>query len=210
MPRSYVPIQPELPYHLSARSINRDWFRIPMDDVWAVMSEQLHFLRHAFDFRVHAFVLMSNHYHLIGRVPQGNLSEAMRWFMLETSRNLLRAGNRINQSYGGRYFRSLLRTHHYYLHAYKYVYSNPIRAGICRSAEEYPYSTLRGLLGLDHCLVPVESDDTLFSDTEGTLRWINQDAPAEDWQSVRNALRKPEFRLRLTDKKRNHLEDNAL
>jgi hypothetical protein len=36
-------------------------------------------LAERFGLKVHAFVLMDNHYHLVVRTPEPNLSEAMRW-----------------------------------------------------------------------------------------------------------------------------------
>ena len=85
---------------------------------------------------------------------------------------------------------------HYYLHAYKYFYYNPVKAGICARVEDYKYSTLRGLLGLDHLLVPVTEDTTLFSDVEGTLRWLNQRPDDNHWDAVKKALKKQQFKLR--------------
>lgn len=33
-----------------------------------------------YGWRVHALVLMTNHYHLLVETPEGNLVRAMRWF----------------------------------------------------------------------------------------------------------------------------------
>ena len=35
--------------------------------------------------RVHAFVLMSNHYHLLVETPEANLVDRMRWFQTKTT-----------------------------------------------------------------------------------------------------------------------------
>lgn len=80
-------------------------------------------------------------------------------FMRETSRELTRLGNRVNQTYGGRFHRSLLESPIRYLHAYKYVYRNPVRAGKCKSVQEYPFSSIQGLLGETWLDVPVSEDD---------------------------------------------------
>jgi hypothetical protein len=84
---------------------------------------------------------------------------------------------------------------HYYLHAYKYFYRNPVHAGLCTRVEEYPYSTLRGLVGLAHTLIPVAEDETLFSDVHGTLEWLNKKPNENSWIDVGNALRKSKFKL---------------
>lgn len=210
MPRSKVPLQSQLPYHVGARSINADWFAIPMDEVWRIMCNQLFFIHHAFQVEILAFVLMNNHFHLLIRTPLGNLSSAMGWFMRESSRDLTRAGNRINQAYGGRFHRSLIATNHYLLNAYKYVYANPLKAGIADRAEHYPYSTLPGLLGWNQLLIPVSEDPFLFPDLEGTLDWLNRPVDSSHWDSVRNALRKKEFKLAKLNKLNHPLEVDLL
>jgi REP element-mobilizing transposase RayT len=176
------------------------------------MSEQLYFMHLAFGVEIHCFVLMTNHFHLLMSTPLGNLSTAMAVFMRETSRAITKSTHRINQTYGQRHFRSIVHTPSYYLHAYKYFYFNPVKAGICNRVEDYKYSTLRGLLGLDHLLIPVKEDHTLFSDVEGTLQWLNRRPSDENWESVRKALRRERFtlpRIRTT-RDPNQLEFNTL
>jgi putative transposase len=176
-----------------------------MPDVWKIMGEQLYFVQHAFGVRVTAFVLMNNHFHLIIQTPQSNLDQAMRWFMLETSRSLISAGNRVNQTYGGRYFRSMITTDHYFLHAYKYVYWNPMRAGLAGNVLDYPYSTLPCVLGLQPLSFPVH-DALLISSTEETLNWLARTPSPEHWVSVQKALRRRLFRLAKVNKVSHSLE----
>lgn len=174
------------------------------------MSAQLQFSAHAFNLEILAFVLMPNHFHLILKTPYSNLDKAMAWFMRETSRQLVKHSGRINQTYGARHYRSLIKTHHYFLHAYKYLYLNPIRAGLACRVEEYSYSTLPGLLGLRHMSIPIVEDLTLFSDVEGTIRWLNQIPEDGEWETIRKALRRKEFTLPKVRGKTHPLEFNAL
>jgi REP element-mobilizing transposase RayT len=210
MPRRHSILQSDFPYHIGARCINRDWFCLPMSEVWEIMSEQLAFIHHAYGVKIHAFVLMNNHFHLIISTPNSNLSEAIGWFMRESSRTLTRAGNRINQTYGGRHFRSILTSHHYFLNAYKYLYHNPIQAGICENALDYPFSTLPGLLGRRRLLIPVVEDLTLFSDVDGTLQWINKKPTDENWNAVKYAGRKREFKFAKINGRPHPLENDML
>jgi REP element-mobilizing transposase RayT len=210
MPRKPTVLQSEFPYHISARCINREWFSLPLPWVWKILSEQLYFLYYSFDVHILAFVLMNNHFHLMVQTPKSNLSDAMAWFMRESSRELVRLGNRINQTYGGPHFRSVIRSSHYYLHAYKYLYHNPIAANLCEDILEYPYSTLPGLLGRTPLLIPVQEDHTLFNDVDGTLRWLNSKPDEENWKAVRKALRRSEFRIGRENNRPHPLETDAL
>lgn len=207
MARKKTIVSGELPYHVTARCINREWFCLPLPAVWEIMENMLHFVHFAYGFRIHAFVLMNNHFHLIVRAPEKNLSAGMNYFMRETSREIGRRAHRINQTYGARFHRCLINNSHYFLHAYKYVYRNPVEAGIVRRPEDYSYSTLPGLLGRQKVSIPVEFDDTLFNSVESTLSWLNKKPSKENHEYVRKALRKQEFQLGIH---RNSGKDNPL
>lgn len=116
--------------------------------------------------------------------------------MKETSCAIAAAAKRINQIYGGSYYRSILRCHQYYMQAYKYVYYNPVQAGLVAKVELYPYGTLRGLLGFCTLDVPLAEDTLLMEDVEGILNWMNEKPKPESWGHVREAIRKKEFKFR--------------
>lgn len=157
------------------------------------MSHYLHFLHFAFNVKIHAFVLMANHFHLIAQFPDANMGNAMNYFMRETSRYIGSVTGRINHIYGGRYFRSQISRYDYFVTVYKYIYRNPVAANVVSRAEEYPFSTLTGLLGQQKLIIPVEEDTLLFDNPERVLRWLN-DAPASsDQERVRKALRRKMF-----------------
>lgn len=193
MPRKIIPISPDYPYSISARCINKEWFQIPLSEVWAVMEDYLNFLHFGFNFKIKSFVLMSNHFHLIVSAPESNLSEGMRYFMRETSRHIAKKSNRINQIYGARFYRSLITKNHYLMHAYKYIYRNPVEAGLCNSVIEYPYSTLNRIIGKGPLYIPVECDDILFDSFDQTLLWLDKKPELENYLAVKKALTKTEF-----------------
>lgn len=168
-----------------------------MDTVWDIFSDYLFYLNRSFEVKIHAFVLMSNHYHLILSTPKLNLSEAMMNFVREVSRELNHHGNRINRTFAGRFFRSHIGTYHYYMNCYKYSYLNPIKAGLAEKVEVYKYSTLSGLLGNSFLQIPVEEDQLLFSgNLQRNLNWLNNIPSDEDLESIRLALKKKSFKLR--------------
>lgn len=197
MARRTFEIDSTTPYHVSSRCINREWFGLPLEQVWQITTDQLFFVKHAYDLKIFSFVLMQNHFHLIVQAPEGNLSTAMAYFLRETSKELTKSSGRINRTWGGRFFRSRLGNYHYLMQTYKYVYQNPIRAGICNFAEQYPYSTLSGLLGFQKLTVPLEPDFILSSEQklEDILKWLNQLPAKEDLEAVRRALLKKDFTL---------------
>jgi putative transposase len=211
MPRKKFIASQEFPYHVSARCINKEWFALPMGEVWSVFSDYLFFIHHAFGVQIHSFVLMNNHFHMIVRTPLMNLDSAMNYFMRETSRIIGNRSGRINQVYGGPYHWSLIKSPIYFLHAYKYVYRNPIEAGLINNVEEYKYSTLRVLLGCQHSIIPIENDETLFPDFIEQLKWLNYAYPSEEVRAdIRSALRKKEFQFAKDKRGMPHFLDNLI
>jgi putative transposase len=209
MPRRQYEATALHPYHLGARCLNREWFRLPLPVVWEIFSEQLYFAHHAFNLCIHNFVLMSNHFHLVASTPDKNLSQTMNYFMRETSRLISRYSGRINQVYGAPYHRSLIRSEHYFMHAYKYVYRNPVEAGICSKVEDYQFSTLFGLLGRGHLLIPLAEDSLITGDANIYLDWLNKNYAADHKLQIKRALARSSFKFSLdrSNKRPSILED---
>lgn len=204
MSRRRVIRSSEFPYHISARSNNREWFGLQPELLWEIFSDYLYLAQKMFNLEIHAFVMMSNHFHLIVRTPEANIDEVMRYFMRETSRVIAFELGRINHIYGGPYKPSLISDYRYYVNAYKYVLNNPVRAQICARAEDYRFSTLHGLLGRSHLLIPVHGNDELFYNTGEFLDWINKDFSESQKDVIRKALKRREFKAhicRITKKK---------
>ncbi|MFV3409590.1 transposase [Bdellovibrio bacteriovorus] len=200
MPRKIVPASADHPYHIVARARNREWFPIARSEVWAIMEDYLFFISHAYGIEILSFVLMDNHFHMIARDPQQSLGEAMNYFMKETSRHISFRAGMINQIYGSRYHKTLINSPLYYLHAYKYVYRNPVEAGLCNQVQDYPHSTLALSLGMHRLGFPIYPDNTLFESTDSILSWLNSAPDPQDKEIVQKALRKSEFKIPTTRK----------
>lgn len=140
---------------------------------------------------------MPNHFHMIVSFADGgSIPEAMRYLLREASKELNRKTGNINQNFGGPYHWSLLSDYRYLLCAYKYVYRNPVHAKLVHKVEDYRFSTIRGLLGLDRLVIPVAADEELVNSTETHLVWLNSSYKSDRNQSlVRAALKRNEFQF---------------
>lgn len=194
MPRARVVLQSVFPYNISARCINREWFNIPMDEVWEVFCDELSYVSTEYNLVIHSFVLMSNHFHLIASTPDANISKCMQQFMHRTSRRLTKAGNRINETFAGRHYKCILQHHNYYLNAYKYNYRNPVSAEVCAKVEDYPYSSLRMKLKLSPQKIPLAEDMTLACDRSGTLSWLNTSPDPEKLEGFKGGIKHQYFK----------------
>lgn len=194
MPRPKTILQSEYPYNITARCINREWFNLSTALVWEIFCEELSRTIDNKNLVVHSFVLMSNHFHLLASTPEANVSECMHQFMKRTSHRLTLAGNRINETFAGRHHKCIINNYHYFLNTYKYIYRNPVKAGICKKVEDYPFSTLRSLINPNEKRIEI-CTDTLFNDNpEKTLSWLNTAPHPEKIEAVKKALKHQFFK----------------
>lgn len=188
MPRPLLIRSETHPYHVTSRSNNKDFFPIPLEDVWEIMVNLLITLNKEQSLAIHAFVLMGNHFHLLCHTPKGNLDEVMRSFLRMSSVRInLRAGG-INHLWGSRYKWSLIESQNHYYQVYRYVFQNPVRAGICDRVEDYPYSTIKEVPFPIHSSIPLS-----FGGKEGELHWLNERYNRKDEELIKLGLRKHQF-----------------
>ena len=136
-------------YHVMARGHRRDL--IFQDD--ADRETFLRILGEACEksgFRVHAYVLMSNHYHLLLETPQANLSRGMGWLQNAFTRRMNVRHRLRGHLFGGRYKAILAEPGNCFWALLDYIHLNPVRAGIVsekEGIESYEWSSLRHYLG---------------------------------------------------------------
>ena len=208
MPRKNTVLQSEFPYHVSARCINQEWFELDLEHIWSIFGDYLTILKYEFHFEVISFVLMNNHFHLIVKTPKANLSDGMNYFMREVSKEISVKTGRINQTFGGPYHWCLLDSYKYFLNSYKYVYRNPVEAGLATTCESYPYSSLSRILGFKKMNFPIETDTILFNpDLQvNALTWLNS-GKHDIHQHIAFALKKRLFRYRKSTETKKYLLD---
>jgi putative transposase len=94
---------------------------------------------------IHAYCLMTNHFHLLVTTHEPNVSAGMQylngrycqWFNWRHGYE----GHVVER----RFFSSLIKSDHQLLHAARYIVLNPVRAGLCRSAADWRWSSYRAM-----------------------------------------------------------------
>lgn len=97
-----------------------------------------------YDCRIYAYVLMTNHVHLLassGR-PYG-LSLMMQYVGRHYVRYVNRCYRRSGTLWEGRFKASLVDTEDYFLRCSRYIECNPVRAGMVQGPGEYAWSSYR-------------------------------------------------------------------
>lgn len=106
--------------------------------------------------RVHAWVLMSNHYHLLIETPEANLVAGMQWLQNTFTRRFNVRHGLWGRLFGDRYKAVVVEGGGYYYETLlDYLHLNPVRAGLVdlrrgQSVLEYAWSSVAG----GHALLP--------------------------------------------------------
>ena len=145
MPRKMRVEYPGAIYHLLSRGDRRE--NIFLDDV-----DRQDFIKTLAEaclktgFQVHAYCLMSNHYHLVVETPNANLVAGMAWLQSTYTIRLNHRHKLFGHVFSGRY-KSLLIDDSgtgYLRTACDYVHLNPVRAGLLEPEDRlmaYPWSS---------------------------------------------------------------------
>lgn len=98
--------------------------------------------------RVHAWCVMSNHYHLAVETPQANLVDGMRWLQGTFSVRFNRLRNERGHLFQSRYKSLMVDPGEGLGPLCHYIHLNPVRAKICALTRlaEWPWSSLSWLL----------------------------------------------------------------
>lgn len=102
-----------------------------------------------FGHRVHAFCLMTNHVHLAIQITEISLSRILQNLSFRYTRWVNWRQGRTGHLFQGRYKAVLIDADTYLQELTRYIHLNPVRAGMVRKPEKYPWSGHRAYLGLE-------------------------------------------------------------
>lgn len=95
------------------------------------------------DWDCHAFCLMPNHHHLIVETHQDLLSVGLRQLNGRYAQAFNERHERTGHLFGDRFAAFVIRDEEHLRAAAEYVLQNPVRAGLCRRAGDWPWSGSR-------------------------------------------------------------------
>jgi putative transposase len=144
LPRLTVP---GYPHHIIQRGNNRQAiFASPADytSLLGLLVENAQ----KFKVSVHAYVLMTNHFHLLA-TPEtvDGLPQMMQAVGRRYVRHFNDAQSRTGTLWEGRYRSTLIQTDRYLLACMAYIDLNPVRAGLATDPSAYPWSSHSHYIG---------------------------------------------------------------
>lgn len=193
LPRYAIPGQPQ---HVIQRGNNRCAIFVSEDD-YRFYLECLSDAAKKTGCDVHAYVLMTNHVHLLV-TPQKK--ESIAKMLQSVGRRYVQYFNQAYKRTGtlweGRYKATIIDSEAYLLTCYRYIELNPVRAGIVIQPGEYPWSSYRchaegvaNSLVTDHSLyfalgITSEARQSAYREL------LNSDLSATELDSIREATNK--------------------
>lgn len=141
MPRRARLSIPGIPWHIIQRGNNRSACFYAEED-YVFYLRQLEALSDKFGCAIHAYVLMTNHVHLL-LTPEHADSASL--LMKHLGQCYVQYINRTYQRSGtlweGRFRSCLIQTEAYVLACYRYIELNPVRAGMVKEPQDYRWSS---------------------------------------------------------------------
>lgn len=182
-------------YHLTSRGDGQE-------DIFRNDEDRLSFLTvlgevcQRFNWTVHAYCLMSNHYHLLAETPDANLAKGVRQLNGVYTQRFNRSHTRVGHVFQGRYKAILVQKDAYLLELARYVVLNPVRARMVRSAKDWPWSSYRATIAMADAMPWLHTDWILsaFSSQKGraieryrefVAQGKNQPSP---WEQLKNQV----------------------
>jgi len=143
-------------YHVTARGNERkEIFHTKKD--YERFKDYIMGAKEKYDFLLHVYVLMTNHYHLIIETPKANLNKIMHYINGSYTTYFNRNQGRNGHLFQGRYKAILIDVDRYLLELSRYLHLNPVRAGLVKRPEEYGYSSYRSY-------ITKEKDEIVYRD----------------------------------------------
>ena len=181
MPRKTFIHSDIYPYHIFNRVQDKNFYQLPMDRLWKIYCDQLRILTWIYGIKIHAFLLMGNHYHLCASSAEGQIPNAIGYMQSQISRFLTNSSNTQRYRFTGRFRWKIIRSHRQYLDTVKYIYRNPAGNDSQVACEIYPWSTLHGQMGLSPLEIPISPSiyPNIYevSETDEFLFWLNNGGP---------------------------------
>lgn len=133
-------------YHITSRGDGREDIylsegdRLAWLDVFGLVCKRCNWV-------CHAWCQMTNHYHILIETPETNLAQGMRQLNGVYTQRFNRVHGRVGHVFQGRYKAILVERDSYLLELARYVVLNPLRAGMVKRLETWPWSSYLATCG---------------------------------------------------------------
>ena len=140
MPRQARKLSESGIYHAMLRGINQQNIFDEEAD-YHVFLQALHEAKDFCNIELYAYCLMGNHVHLLLRTRDNDLETFFKklagkyvyWYNVKYQR--------VGHLFQDRFKSEPVESDSYFLTVLRYIHQNPVKAGLCKKIEQYPYSS---------------------------------------------------------------------
>lgn len=163
-------------FHLNFEFVPTGYFK-QLD--WEFLCFHLNSVATEFNVQVQALVMMDTHVHVLFRIS-------------DSSENFFSAAllKKIGVSELSENFVEPIRHQTQYLNTYRYIYRNPLEAGLVLKCEDYTYSSLSGLIGKSTLKINVYDRLAVIQNPMKILNWLNKNNQVLKYSQLKD-LRQP-------------------
>jgi putative transposase len=134
-------------YHVTSRGNRRQATFLDTDDhrfhLWCLDRAAARF-----EWRIHDFVHMTNHFHMLLTTANANLSQGMQWLNGLYAQVFNARHSLTGHLFQGRFHSELVEDEGHLLESSRYDVLNPVRAGLCDHPLAWRWSSCRATVGL--------------------------------------------------------------
>jgi putative transposase len=142
MPRAPRRRLPDGSYHVTSRGVDGCPIYLDGED-YRLFLVLLRTVVDRWDWFVHVLCLMPNHFHLVFDTTGPRLSAGMHRLNGVYAETFNAKHERRGHLFGDRFFSRVIRDEAHLREACRYVLENPVRAGLCASPADWPWSASR-------------------------------------------------------------------
>ena len=139
-PRNYI--QSEY-LHIITQGINKSYIFNQTEDIKFYIKLMYKLLKD-YDIKIIAYCIMNNHTHMLVNVKDiSELSKYMKRLNIIYAIHYNKKYQRVGYVFRDRFKSEAIKDEKHYWTCIKYIYDNPVKAGICKKAEDYKWSNYK-------------------------------------------------------------------
>ena len=159
LPRSYIKTSF---FHVITQGINKSYIFEKAEDIKYYIKIMYHLTKEQ-KIKIIGYCIMNNHAHMLIETEEiEELSKYMQRLNTKYGKYYNKKYNRVGYVFRDRYRAEGIYTEEYLYNCLKYIYNNPVKAGICKKAEDYPYSNYKKIdeeLNENYAFIDVDDND---------------------------------------------------
>lgn len=177
-------------YHSSPGYASELWSELSHQQRWGLWKNVFLKMEQNSKFTLHAFVMLGTHVHILFSTSLMEENFVMQSLHQEL-KQLLQSEEALEQPL----LSEKIDSYQQLLNTYRYIYRNPVEAGVVEKVEDYPYSSLFIQLGGRMNFSSVMDPMNLIQHPNRILNWLNQNEETFLYTGFRNRQMDNQMRL---------------